>query len=184
MRMERMAFLFIVMLALVTFPQLLPADDSQGAPAFELKSPAFNSAGKIPLKYTCEGEDVSPPLAWSDAPQATRSFALICDDPDAPLMTWVHWVYYDIPATVKALPEAISPVEKPAPGGIHGKNSYHKPGYRGPCPPWGTHRYFFKLYALDTVLNLNPSIPKKDLLKAMEGHILGQAELMGTYKKK
>ena len=183
MRFVHMGSSFIVMFILLTFTGLLPTG-SQGAQAFELKSPAFKTGEMIPLKYTCEGEDVSPPLAWSDAPQATRSFALICDDPDAPLMTWVHWVYYDIPATVKALPEAISPVEKPAPGGIHGKNSYHKPGYRGPCPPWGTHRYFFKLYALDTVLNLAPGISKKDLLKAMEGHILGQAELMGTYKKK
>jgi Raf kinase inhibitor-like YbhB/YbcL family protein len=183
MRIARMVFVITISLALLTVVGLLPVGN-QRVLAFELKSTAFKAGEMIPSQYTCEGQDVSPPLTWTGAPKATRSFALINDDPDAPLMTWVHWVYYDIPASAIALPEAISPAEKPAPGGTHGKNSFRKLGYGGPCPPWGTHRYFFKLYALDTMLNLSPGASKKDVLKAMEGHILGQAELMGTYKKK
>ncbi len=154
------------------------------AHAFELKSPAFRQESEIPQLYTCQGKDISPPLAWSDMPAGTRSLALICDDPDAPIGTWVHWVYYNIPVTVTALPEAMPKTERPSPGGIHGKSSFRDFGYGGPCPPWGTHRYFFRLYALDTSLNLEPGATKKDVLKAIQGHILGTAELMGTYRKK
>ncbi len=131
-----------------------------------------------------QGKDISPPLAWSDMPAGTRSLALICDDPDAPIGTWVHWVYYNIPVTVTSLPEAMPKTERPAPGGIHGKSSFRDFGYGGPCPPWGTHRYYFRLYALDTSLNLESGATKKDVLKAIQGHILGTAELMGTYRKK
>jgi len=177
MRMNRTLSVFTLSLSLA----LMPA--GRGAGAFELSSTAFKAGEPIPTRHSCKGEDVSPPLAWSGAPKATRSFALICDDPDAPLATWIHWVYYDIPASVYALPEAIGPAEKPSPGGTSGKNSFRKAGYGGPCPPFGTHRYFFRLYALDTVLGLKAGATKKELVKAMNGHILGRAELMGTYRK-
>jgi Raf kinase inhibitor-like YbhB/YbcL family protein len=157
---------------------------SYSAYAFELKSTAFAAGSAIPALYTCQGKDISPPLAWSGVPNGTKGYALICDDPDAPIVTWVHWVYYNIPPSVISLPEAFTKNEKPASGGIHGKSSFGDFGYGGPCPPWGTHRYFFRLYALDTMLNLEPGVKKKEVIKAMEGHVLATAELMGTYKKK
>jgi Raf kinase inhibitor-like YbhB/YbcL family protein len=157
---------------------------SYSAYAFELKSTAFSAGTAIPALYTCQGKDISPPLAWSGGPKGTKSYALICDDPDAPIVTWVHWVYYNIPPLVTSLPEAFAKQEKPASGGIHGKSSFGDFGYGGPCPPWGTHRYYFRLYALDTVLSLETGVKKKEVLKAMEGHVLATAELMGTYKKK
>jgi len=156
---------------------------AKGGKAMELSSTAFHKEGIIPDKYTCDGADVSPSLAWGSAPEGTKSFALICDDPDAPMGTWVHWVYYDIPQGPEGLPENVTPNEHPANGGVQGINDFRKIGYGGPCPPGGTHRYFFKLYALDTLLNLSPGATKAQLLKAMEGHILGQAELMGKYKR-
>jgi Raf kinase inhibitor-like YbhB/YbcL family protein len=151
---------------------------------FELKSSAFVSGSMIPSLYTCKGKNISPPLTWSGAPAGTKSFVLICDDPDAPILTWVHWVYYNIPASVTSLPEALSKIEKPQQGGIHGKSSFGDFGYGGPCPPLGTHRYFFKLYALDTMLTLPSGAKKKDILKAMDKHVLGQTELMGKFTKK
>jgi Raf kinase inhibitor-like YbhB/YbcL family protein len=149
----------------------------------KLSSTAFAANGAIPPQYTCEGADRSPPLAWSDAPAGTKSFALIVDDPDAPdpkapKMTWVHWVAYDIPATAHAIAEA-----SPA-GGRDGENDFKKSGYGGPCPPVGRHRYFFKLYALDAMLGDLKKPTKATLEKAMKGHILGSAELVGTYQKK
>jgi Raf kinase inhibitor-like YbhB/YbcL family protein len=181
MGIDRMLFFFPPSLAVCTLIALLPQGGQ--ASAFDLKSHGFKAQGAIPSKYTCDGKDISPPLSWTGVPHGAKSFALICDDPDAPLKTWVHWVYFDIPPSENNLPEGISPDENPAPGGTHGMNSFGKLGYGGPCPPSGTHRYFFKLYALDTALGLDPGISKKELLKAMEGHILGQTELMGTYKK-
>jgi len=150
----------------------------------EIKSAAFGHEGMIPSKYTCDGEDISPALEWSGIPAGTQSLALISDDPDAPVGTWVHWVYYDIPPDSEGLPEAVKPDKKPSPGGTQGITDFRRIGYGGPCPPSGTHRYFFKLYALDSVLNLEPGVDKKGLLKAMEGHILAQAELMGKYKRR
>ncbi|MCP4688378.1 MAG: YbhB/YbcL family Raf kinase inhibitor-like protein [Desulfobacterales bacterium] len=149
----------------------------------KLTSAAFTEGAMIPVKYTCDGADPSPPLQWGPAPGGARSFALICDDPDAPAGNWVHWVYYSIPADVKALPENVGAAERPGPGGVQGKNDFRKLGYGGPCPPGGTHRYYFKLYALDAVLDLPPGASKKTLLKAMEGHILEEAQLMGRYKR-
>jgi len=150
------------------------------AMALELTSAVFGHGEAIPRKYTCDGEDISPPLQWSDPPPGTQSFALIVDDPDAPIGTWVHWVLYNLPAEVTALPEAV-PLDAELPDGSrHGQNSWRRLGYGGPCPPRGTHRYFFKLYALDTVLDLAAGASKKQLLRAMERHILAQAELMGT----
>lgn len=149
----------------------------------EIKSSAFESGEMIPGKYTCDGQDISPQLEWTDFPDAVKSFAIVSDDPDAPVGTWVHWVYYDIPADTTNLSENMPPENNPKIGGTQGINDFRRIGYGGPCPPGGTHRYFFKIYALDTVLNLDPGLDKKQLLKAMEGHILDQAELMGRYKR-
>ncbi len=153
------------------------------AMAFELTSPAFPSGGAIPRQYTCDGKNISPPLQWNDPPSDTQSFALIADDPDAPMGTWVHWVLFNVPASTRALPEAVPPEAELSDGSRHGRNSWRRLGYGGPCPPSGTHRYFFKLYALDTVLSLSAGASKEQLLQAMKGHILMQIELMGVYTR-
>ncbi|MFL5560639.1 MAG: YbhB/YbcL family Raf kinase inhibitor-like protein [Gemmatimonadaceae bacterium] len=152
--------------------------------ALTLTSPAFASNGAIPREHTCDDADVAPTLVWSGTPAGTKSFVLIVDDPDAPdpkapKMTYVHWVLYDIPPSEKGIPRGgRTPV-----GARDGRNDWKKPGYGGPCPPIGRHRYFFKLYALDTVLG-DLSFPGKDqVVAAMQGHILGQAELIGTYER-
>ncbi len=150
-----------------------------------LESPAFHAQGSIPARYSCEGKDVSPPLAWSGVPSGTRSLALIVDDPDAPdpaapRMTWVHWVLYNLPVGTTELPEDLHTLP---PGTQQGLNDWRKAGYGGPCPPIGTHRYFHKLYALDTVLPDLKQPTKAQLESAMRGHILEQAELIGTYRK-
>ncbi|MBN1610731.1 MAG: YbhB/YbcL family Raf kinase inhibitor-like protein [Polyangiaceae bacterium] len=149
-----------------------------------LRSSAFSDRGEIPTRYTCTGKNVSPPLAWSDVPSGTRSFALIVDDPDAPdpkapQRVWVHWVVFDLPPTTTALPEAVTPLPTPA---RHGLNDWKRAAYGGPCPPIGRHRYFHKLFALDTVLSLD-SPTRAELERAMQGHILARAELVGTYQK-
>jgi Raf kinase inhibitor-like YbhB/YbcL family protein len=149
----------------------------------EIKSSAFGSGEMIAAKYTCDGANFSPPLEWAGSPAGTRSFALICDDPDAPMGTWVHWVIYDIPPTATMLAEGITRQKDLPGGGTQGINDFRKVGYGGPCPPGGTHRYFFKLYALDTMLGLKPGITKDQLLKAMRGHILAEAQIMGTYRR-
>jgi Raf kinase inhibitor-like YbhB/YbcL family protein len=151
-------------------------------------SSAFTPNGAIPALYTCEGKDISPPLAWSGTPAATKSFALIVDDPDAPdpaapKMTWVHWVLYDIPPAAGGLPEAVK-ASALSPGTREGINDWGRTGYGGPCPPIGRHRYFHKLYALDTVLPDLKRPNKAALEKAMQGHILAQAVLIGTYQKR
>ncbi len=148
-----------------------------------LSSAAFASGQSIPSKYSCVGREVSPPLAWSGAPADTKSFALIVDDPDAPMGTWVHWVLFNILASANSLPEGVAAGAQLSDGSLQGKNSSGKMGYSGPCPPSGTHRYFFKLYALDAMLNLSSGSSKQQLLSAMQGHILAQAELMGTFSK-
>jgi len=154
------------------------------AMAFRIESPAFQTNGKIPQKYTCDGTDVSPPLVWSGAPEGTKSFALICDDPDAPVGTWVHWVIYDLPPDRRELPEAVPKTERLANGAKQGMTDFRRVGYGGPCPPPGKpHRYFFKLYALDTPLDLPPKATKADLLMAVNGHVLAQAELVGLYQR-
>ncbi len=147
----------------------------------KLTSPAFEEGGKIPPQYTCDGKDISPPLQWSEVPAGTKSFALICDDPDAPMGTWVHWVIFNIPDSVRQLPEAVPTTEHLKDGSMQGTNDFKRSGYGGPCPPGGTHRYYFKLYALDTVLNLKAGATKAQLLEAMKGHILAEAQLMGKY---
>ncbi|MDY7076865.1 MAG: YbhB/YbcL family Raf kinase inhibitor-like protein [Chloroflexota bacterium] len=152
--------------------------------SFELTSAAFAHEKPIPGKYTCDGDDVSPPLQWSDPPAGTQSLALIMDDPDAPVGTWVHWVLYGLPAGTRALPEGVPSDAELPDGSRNGKNSWRRLGYGGPCPPGGAHRYFFKLYALDVMLDQAAGADKKRLLWAMKGHILGQAELMGTYSRR
>ncbi|HVP29406.1 MAG TPA: YbhB/YbcL family Raf kinase inhibitor-like protein [Myxococcota bacterium] len=157
--------------------------------ALVLRSSAFAAGAAIPARFTCEGQDVSPPLAWSDAPAATRSFALIVDDPDAPdpaapRRTWVHWVVYDLPATARELPEGAGGGAGDLPAGARsGQNDWRREGYGGPCPPVGRHRYFHKLYALDVALGDRGRPTKAELERAMKGHVLAQAELVGTYEK-
>ena len=151
--------------------------------SIQLTSDAFAPEGPIPAQYTCTGSDISPSLTWSEPPTGTQSFALIMDDPDAPAGMWVHWVLFNIPPSSRGLPEAIPSEGTLSDGSMNGKNSGGNSGYNGPCPPSGTHRYFFKLYALDEMLGLSPGADKGELLKAMEGHILAQGELMGTFSK-
>jgi Raf kinase inhibitor-like YbhB/YbcL family protein len=151
--------------------------------SMKIISSSFNHEDMITTKYTCDGQNISPPLSWSGAPEKTKSLALICDDPDAPAGTWVHWVFFDIPATVNSLQEKVSRQEEIAGLGKNGKNSSGRYGYDGPCPPGGTHRYYFKLYALDTMLNLKAGLTKEELLKAMKGHVLEEVQLMGRYKR-
>jgi len=149
----------------------------------EVKSTAFQGGGMIPKQYTCDGADVSPPLSWTSVPEGTKTIALICDDPDAPMGTWVHWVLFNLPADVKELPENVPTQMTLETGGVQGTNDFGNIGYGGPCPPGGTHRYYFKLYALDTQINLQAGATKRDLLKAMEGHTLAEGQLMGKYRR-
>ena len=155
--------------------------------AFTLTSRAFHEGGEIPRRYTCKGADVSPPLAWSGVPADAKSLVLIVDDPDAPdpaapRMTWVHWVLYNIPATAPGVQEGVTADALPA-GTLEGTNDFHRTTYGGPCPPAGRHRYFHKLYALDTVLPDLHEPTKAVLEKAMEGHVMAHAELLGTFQK-
>lgn len=152
--------------------------------ALEIKSAAFQNEGMIPSEYTCDGKDTSPPLSWSAPPKGTLSFALICDDPDAPMGTWVHWVVYNIPPDKRGLDGSFPREEKLPDGTLQGTTDFRRTGYGGPCPPGGTHRYYFKLYALDTTLTLAPGASKQDLLKAMQGHQLAEAVLMGRYQRR
>ncbi len=149
----------------------------------KITSTAFEEGDLIPRQYTCDGEDISPPLEWADFPEGTQSLALICDDPDAPSGTWVHWVLFNIPAGTSRLPEGFPGEEELPDGTRQGRNDFRRIGYGGPCPPGGTHRYYFKLYALDAFLDEDPGITRDELLEAMEGHILVKSELMGRYRR-
>ncbi len=158
---------------------------TQAAPMIPLTSSAFTEGGAIPVQHTCDGEDLSPPLQWRDVPQGTRSLALIGDDPDAPGRTFVHWVIYNIPPTAEGLPEGVPAVEALSDGARQGRNDFQRIGYGGPCPPAGKpHRYVFKLYALDAELPLPPGATAQDLMQAMEGHILAEGRLTGTYQRR
>jgi len=141
-----------------------------------VKSPAFENNGFIPSKYTCDGEDVNPPLRIEGIPEGTKTLALIVDDPDAPMGTWDHWIVWNIPPVEEIKEDSVP--------GVEGLNDFNKHSYGGPCPPSGTHRYFFKVYALDTELDLSPNARKEDLEKAMEGHILAKGELVGLYSRR
>jgi Raf kinase inhibitor-like YbhB/YbcL family protein len=152
--------------------------------AFELTSAAFGPGAAIPRRHTCDGEDLSPPLAWTDPPAGTKSFALVCDDPDAPAGTWVHWVLYAVPATARRLPEGVRPSPTLEDGSRQGRNDFRKTGWGGPCPPRGpAHRYVFRLHAVDRAVELPPGATRGELLKAIDGHTLGTAELVGRYAR-
>lgn len=148
-----------------------------------LYSSEFLTGTSIPFKYTCDGENCSPPLTWEDPPPGTQSFALIVSDPDAPHGTFTHWVLYNLPATLRQLPESIPNQDTLADGSRQGKNDFQQVGFGGPCPPNGTHRYFFKLHALDQPLAVAPGSSQQAVFQAMEGHVLDAAELMGLYGK-
>ncbi len=180
-RTSKLPILF--MLFLLLFPRVTRSGQQEAQiMSLQLTTSAFPSQGTIPKKFTCDGSDVSPPLAWSGAPPGTRSFALIVDDPDAPVGTWVHWVLYDLPANTKELAEGVPKQEQLSNGARQGRNDFRKIGYGGPCPPPGKpHRYFFKLYALDKKLDLKAGASKAEAESAMKGHILAQAELMGRF---
>lgn len=149
----------------------------------ELRSSAFRNSEMIPAEYTCDGADISPSLEWTGVPAGTKSLVLISDDPDAPAGDWVHWVLYDLPPGLTGLAPGIPAADRIPGGGVQGRTDFGKVGYGGPCPPGGIHRYFFKLYALNTVLNLAPGATKKQVEKTMQGHVLASGELMGRYQR-
>ena len=186
--MKRIAF-FIILAALLSIGTAAqkekPADKGAGKmDTITVESSAFGNMQPIPRQYTCDGADISPPLSWRGVPPAAKSIVCIADDPDAPAGTWVHWVVYDLPASDTVLIENIPKADTAPGGGKQGTNDFRRIGWGGPCPPGGTHRYFFKLYALDTMLNLPAGKTKKDVEKAMAGHILAKGELIGTYTRK
>jgi Raf kinase inhibitor-like YbhB/YbcL family protein len=165
---------------------LVSLAEGQGARtmAFAISSTSFPNGGDIPKKFTCDGADVSPELSWVEPPAGTQSFALIADDPDAPAGTWTHWILFDAPPTTTSLPEGVGKIDELPSGERQGRNDFHKIGYNGPCPPPGKpHRYFFKLYALDSKLKLKPGASKQEVEQAMQSHILGKAEWVGRYKR-
>jgi Raf kinase inhibitor-like YbhB/YbcL family protein len=173
----------IRLILLLALPAVLAfGQGNGGSMALQVTSTAFSAGEMIPKKFTCDGPDVSPQLAWNNPPAGTESFALIADDPDAPMGTWVHWVLYGLPASTRELAENVAKQEQLPSGARQGRNDFGKIGYGGPCPPPGKpHRYFFKLYALDAKTNLNAGATKTDVERALKGHILGRAELMGRY---
>ena len=160
--------------------------DTQTPPAttnMKLASSAFTEGQAIPHQYTCNGINISPPLEWTGIPKSAKTLAIIADDPDAPAGTWVHWVIYNLPADTMGMIENLPPTEEIKGGGLQGKNDFEKIGYGGPCPPSGTHRYFFKLYSIDTELPLKAGATKAEVEKAMAGHVVAQGQLMGTYRR-
>jgi hypothetical protein len=151
--------------------------------ALKITSSAFTEGGMIPKQHTCDGADISPALSWTGVPESTKSLALICDDPDAPMGTWVHWVLFNIPPGEPGLSAKIPSSANLSNGAKHGTNDFRRLGYGGPCPPGGTHRYYFKLYALDTALALDSGATKSKVEEAMQGHILAEGQLMGKYQR-
>ena len=151
--------------------------------SMKITSPSFSEGGMIPERFTCDGTDISPELSWSGIPNGAQSLALICDDPDAPMGTWVHWVLFNIPPDETGLSAQVKPESSLSNGAMHGTNDFRRLGYGGPCPPGGIHRYYFKLYALDTKLNLKSGATKAEVETAMKGHILAEAQLMGKYSR-
>ncbi len=149
----------------------------------EIRSMAFEEGGSIPRKYTCDGANISPPLSWTQPPEGTKSLVLICDDPDAPMGTWVHWVLYGLSPDTLKLPEDIPDKKEVLGGAKQGTNDFRRIGYGGPCPPGGTHRYYFKLYAIDSEPGLGAGATKKEVLESIEGHVLAEGQLMGRYSR-
>jgi Raf kinase inhibitor-like YbhB/YbcL family protein len=175
--MRRTLLFWVSLISLLASCQA-PAVDTSNAIKFKLSSSAFEDSGLIPQKFTCQGENTSPELNWSEAPANTQSFALIMDDPDAPGGTFTHWVLFDIPANQKQLAESTGPV------GVSGSNGLNQTGYMGPCPPGGIHRYYFRLYALDVPsLNLKAGASHSDVEAAMKDHVIGAADAMGRYEQ-
>ena len=171
------------LLLILVFALAALAASSSGV-KMSLSSTDFKEGDPIPKAFTCEGDNLSPALEWGGCPAGVRSFALICDDPDAPMGTWIHWVMFNIPGEARRLDKGVAKKAMLPDGSAQGVNSWPKTGYDGPCPPPGKpHRYFFKLYALDAVLSLKESAGKEELLAAMKGHIIGEASLMGTYRR-
>ena len=172
-------------LAVTLLAHAEPPKPSAASASLSVTSSAFPAGGSIPAKYSCEGANVSPALEWSGTPATTKSLALLCEDPDAPAGTWTHWVLFNLPASTTALPEKMDTAATLSSGAKQGTNDFQKTGYGGPCPPPGKpHRYFFRLYALDIDLALKPGATRKDLLHAMEHHIVAEGQLMGTYQRK
>lgn len=183
--LKRMLLIAFCMIVLFAQHALLAKNrNKEGTPMeINVTSSAFTQGGMIPVLYTCDGRDISPPLSWTAGPAGTQSYAIIADDPDAPMGIWVHWVAYNIPASITTLPENVAKDKQLGDGTLQGINDFKDFGYGGPCPPGGTHRYFFKVYALDTVLKAGPGLTKKKLLREIEGHTLAQGELMGSYSR-
>ena len=189
-RIQALTFLLIAIAfaACVRRFQSVTTPVPAGAPAdskaeIKFSSSAFSDGQSIPRPYTCDGVNVSPPLEWSGVPKTAKTMAIVCDDPDAPGGTWVHWVLYNLPAENIGLVENLPANENVKAGGFQGLNDFGKTGYGGPCPPSGTHRYFFRVYALDSELPLKAGATKAELMKVMEGHIVLQGQLTGTYRR-
>jgi Raf kinase inhibitor-like YbhB/YbcL family protein len=180
--MNKKYFVFIILMVVVCgFVAIVEGDKQM---TIKITSSAFKEGGMIPAKYTCDGQNVSPPIKWEQVPKDTKSFALISDDPDAPIGVWVHWVMWNIPAEANELAEGIPAVKELQNGSKQGVGDSMRNGYDGPCPPSGTHRYYFKVYALDAMLDLPDKTTKKDLVAAMKYHILAEGSLMGKYQRK
>jgi Raf kinase inhibitor-like YbhB/YbcL family protein len=175
--------IFILLTISIITSSAYSSNSNQRRIEMKLTSSAFQHEDMIPVKFTCKGEDISPDLKWENAPQGVKSYVLICDDPDAPVGVWDHWMLFNIPGSTNELHEGVPKKPELANGARHGKNSWGRLDYGGPCPPSGVHRYFFKLFALDTILNLKSGASKKEIMKAMENHTLASAELMGKFKK-
>lgn len=171
--------MLLILGACLLMPSIPMAKEARKMAEFKITSPAFAQKGAIPERYTCDGQDISPPLQIGNVPEKAKSLALIVDDPDAPAGTWVHWVVWNVPPQTREIRENGLPAEA-----AQGLNDWNRNRYGGPCPPSGIHRYYFRLYALDTTLNLAATTGKGALLRAMQGHVIAQAELMGTYRRK
>jgi len=181
LRAARAVFAFLIGVVVANSSAAQKTEKGQ----MQLTSTAFSEAAPIPAKYTCDDKNLSPPLKWSGVPAGAKSLVLIADDPDAPVGTWIHWVLYALPSSVTELPEDVPKGQYTVGGGRQGVNDFKHLGYGGPCPPPGkAHRYFFKLYALDAPLDMKPGATRKDVERAMEKHVLAQAQLMGTYNRK
>jgi hypothetical protein len=181
LEMKKIRGLFLAGVLLTVFPILGRGENAVGK--LEVRSSAFGEGGSIPSDFTCDGADMSPSVSWSGAPAGTQSFAVMVDDPDAPGGNWTHWLLYDLSPKLNQLPAGIPPAAILPDGGFQGRTDFGKAGYGGPCPPAGTHRYFFKVFAIDRILHLEPGTTKKKLLAAMRGHILAEGALMGTYAR-
>lgn len=180
--MKKISKLFLAGMILITFPVLGQAKEGM-MQKITVRSPAFGEGDRIPSDFTCDGADMSPPIEWSGVPVHAQSIAIIVDDPDAPGGNWTHWLVYNLPPDLTRLAAGISAEEKLPGGALQGRTDFGKPGYGGPCPPSGEHRYFFKVYALDTMLHLKPGASKQELSRAMQGHILADGVLMGKYDR-